>query len=164
MRIDHPHDAEAVLQVATTIGGIAAERGTPETMWVRASFTEDQNDARDALLGVAAMLPTGKIGPVPQISRTTGHDADDRNDSAANEVGRWIDHGDLLDPETNPRRPATRTPPGSSPNPTAPSPAPTTTESTPRSSPTVVASPHPATPRPGHTSSPPPATWQATTP
>ncbi|WP_028471506.1 DUF4192 domain-containing protein [Nocardioides alkalitolerans] len=86
LRIDHPHDAEAVLQVATSIGGVAAQHGTPETMWVLASFTEDQNDARDALLGVAAMLTTGKIGPVLQI---TGD--------------RWIDHGDLLDPETNPQ-------------------------------------------------------------
>ncbi|WP_028473787.1 DUF4192 domain-containing protein [Nocardioides alkalitolerans] len=98
LRVDHPHDASSVLEVATVIGETAARHGTAETVWVLVSYTEDQNDARDALLGVAAVLTTGTIGPVLQITRTTD-DPGENNDGT--QVGRWIDHGDLLDPETD---------------------------------------------------------------
>lgn len=106
LRIDHPHHPAAMLETASTIGEISARHATDSTVWALVSYTADQNTARDTILAIAAML-TGTIGPVLQVTTTTA--ATTGATTQPGEPGgvgaRWIDHSDLLDPESDPQTP-----------------------------------------------------------
>lgn len=107
LRIEHPHTPEDLIEIARVLGQIAAQHGSPTTTWAVVSYTEDQNDARDALLTLAAML-TGSTGQVVALLQVTGTPststgASETADKTTGEGQQWISHDDLLDPESDPQ-------------------------------------------------------------
>lgn len=105
VRVAHPHTPEDLLEVARVLGEVAAQHGGPETTWMAVSYTEDQNEARDALLTIAAILtgPTGKVGALLQVTGAVEDGASRTVGGTAGEGQQWIAHDDLLDPETDPQ-------------------------------------------------------------